>query len=79
MDVRLPGIDGLALTRLLRADPKHRSLIIVAITANAFAADRHAAMAAGDAYVSKPIDTAGRTTAHRSPGIGGSRITRVQS
>jgi two-component system cell cycle response regulator DivK len=60
MDVRLPGTDGLELTRLLRADPKHRSLIIVAITANAFAADRDAALAAGcDAYVSKPIDTAG--------------------
>jgi len=59
MDVRMPGMDGLELTRLLRVEPTHRSLIIVAITANAMSTDRDAAIAAGcDAYVSKPIETA---------------------
>lgn len=58
IDVRLPGIDGLTFTRALRADPAHRGLVIVAVTAHAMKSDEAAALAAGcDAYVSKPIDT----------------------
>ena len=58
MDVRLPGTDGLTLTRDLRADPRFGRTWIVALSAETAARGRAAALAAGcDAYVSKPIDT----------------------
>lgn len=57
MDLQLPGMDGLALTRRLKADPKRRHVIIVALTAYAMKGDAEKAMAAGcDDYVTKPID-----------------------
>lgn len=58
MDVQLPGIDGLELTRRLKADPETRDIIIVAVTAYAMKGDQDKAVAAGcDDYVTKPIDT----------------------
>lgn len=58
MDVQLPEVDGLTLTRELRLDPRLATVPIVAVTAYAMARDRLAAMDAGcDAFVSKPIDT----------------------
>lgn len=58
MDVQLPGIDGLELTRQLKADPATRDIIIVAVTAYAMKGDIEKAIAAGcDDYVTKPIDT----------------------
>lgn len=58
LDVRLPGIDGLTVARTLRADPRYRQLVIVAVTASAMKTDIAAALAAGcDAFVSKPINT----------------------
>jgi CheY-like chemotaxis protein len=58
MDLQLPGMDGLALTRRLKADPAHRGVIIVALTAYAMRGDREKALAAGcDDYITKPIDT----------------------
>jgi CheY-like chemotaxis protein len=58
MDVQLPGIDGLELTRRLKADPATSGIVIVAVTAYAMKGDQEKAIAAGcDAYVSKPIDT----------------------
>lgn len=58
MDVQLPGQDGLALTRQLKADPATAAIPIVALTAHAMAGDREQALAAGCiAYISKPIDT----------------------
>jgi CheY-like chemotaxis protein len=58
LDLRLPGMDGLTLARLLRRDPAHADLAIIAVTANAMEGDEQAALAAGcDAYVTKPIDT----------------------
>ena len=60
MDLQLPGMDGLALTRQLKADPKHRDIVIVALTAYAMKGDEEKALAAGcDGYVAKPIDTDG--------------------
>ncbi len=58
MDLQLPGIDGLELTRRLKADPETRDIIIVAVTAYAMKGDQDKAVAAGcDDYVTKPIDT----------------------
>lgn len=60
LDVDLPGIDGLTLTKRLKSDQRTADIVIVALTAFAMKADRQRAMAAGcDAYVTKPIDTRG--------------------
>jgi CheY-like chemotaxis protein len=58
MDIQLPGQDGLAVTRQLKADPSTTSIPIVALTAHAMVGDRKLALAAGcSGYISKPIDT----------------------
>ena len=58
MDIQLPGMDGFALTRKLRADTRSRDVIIVALTAYAMKGDEKMAFDAGcDGYVTKPIDT----------------------
>jgi two-component system cell cycle response regulator DivK len=58
MDVQMPGMDGLELTRRLRQDPSVRDVTIVAISAYAMAAEKENARAAGcDGYITKPIDT----------------------
>ncbi len=58
MDLQLPGMNGLELTRILKADSKTKNIIIVAITAYAMKGDDQKAFAAGcDGYISKPIDT----------------------
>jgi CheY-like chemotaxis protein len=57
MDIQLPGMSGLDLTRQLRADPATRGIAIIAVTAFAMKGDQEKALAAGcDAYVTKPID-----------------------
>lgn len=58
MDIALPGMDGLSLTRLLKADPRTRHIAVLALTAFAMKGDEEKARAAGcDGYVTKPIDT----------------------
>jgi len=57
MDIQLPGLDGLTLTRRLKAQPRFRDTIIIALTAFAMPSDHDKALAAGcDGYLSKPID-----------------------
>lgn len=58
MDIQLPRMDGLELTRQLKADPKHREILVIALSAYAMKGDAEKALAAGcDDYMSKPIDT----------------------
>ena len=58
MDVQLPGMDGLELTRQLRQDASLRDVIVVALTAYAMKGDEDDARAAGcDGYITKPINT----------------------
>ena len=58
VDLRLPGMDGLALVRELRSAPRFSSLVIVAVTASAMKGDEKTALESGcDGYVTKPIDT----------------------
>jgi len=58
MDVQLPGMDGLELTRRLKADPETRSIVVIAMTAYAMKGDEQRMLEAGcDGYIAKPIDT----------------------
>lgn len=59
MDVSLPDIDGLELTRQLKADELTRRIPIIVITAHAMVGDRQQSLAAGaDDYHMKPVELA---------------------
>lgn len=56
MDIQLPEISGLDITRRLKADPSVSSIPIIAVTAFAMKDDEEKILAAGcEAYISKPI------------------------
>jgi len=56
-DIQMPSMDGLAFTRLLKADPRTRDALVVAMTAFSMRGDEERAVAAGcDGYLMKPID-----------------------
>ena len=56
MDINLPGMDGIAATRLLKADDRTRTIPVVAVTALAMAGDEARIREAGcDGYIPKPI------------------------
>jgi len=58
MDIQLPGMDGLELTRRLKQHASWQAIVVVALTAYAMKGDEQRALEAGcDAYVPKPIDT----------------------
>lgn len=58
MDLQLPDIDGLSLTRRLKEADGTRQIPIIALTAHAMAGDEEKARAAGcDGYLTKPLDT----------------------
>lgn len=58
MDIQLPGIDGLELTRRLKAEPTTRDITILGLTAYAMKGDEERILGAGcDGYIPKPIDT----------------------
>lgn len=56
VDIQLPDIDGLEVTRRIRASEAGRTVPIVAVTSYAMAGDREKALAAGcTGYIEKPI------------------------
>jgi len=56
-DIRLPGMDGLEMTRRLKADPETKDIVVVAVTAFAMKGDEQKALDAGcNGYITKPID-----------------------
>jgi two-component system cell cycle response regulator len=60
MDIRLPGMDGLAATRLLKSDAELRRIPVVAMTAFVGTEEERNALAAGcEGFLSKPFDTRG--------------------
>lgn len=84
MDLQLPGMDGLRLTRRLKADPATKDIRVLAVTAYAMKGDEQKALEAGcDGYVTKPIDTralpaivAGFLSPPREPGGPGGGLSK---
>jgi CheY-like chemotaxis protein len=57
VDIQLPGIDGLELTRRVRQDARNGGMVVVACTASTQADEHHAYEAGCDGFITKPIDT----------------------
>jgi two-component system, cell cycle response regulator DivK len=57
LDIQLPGMDGYAVARRLRAHPQLDDTPIVAVTSYAMVGDKEQALAAGaNGYIEKPIN-----------------------
>jgi len=57
MDIMLPGMSGIDITKALKADERTRAVPIIAVTTLAMAGDLDRIREAGaDAYLSKPIN-----------------------
>lgn len=77
MDIRLPGLDGLQATRLLKADPATRTIPVIALTAHAMPEDQERIRDAGcDAHLTKPLraqlflEQVDTYLHHGAPGLG---------
>ena len=58
MDIQLPKVNGLEVTRKLRQTPAFSHIPIIALTAYAMKGDKEKTIDAGcDAYLPKPINT----------------------
>jgi two-component system cell cycle response regulator DivK len=57
MDIQLPGIDGIAAMKRIRADERTKLIPTVALTASVMTGDRERFNEAGfDGFIAKPID-----------------------
>ena len=57
VDINMPEVDGLTMTRELKADESFADIPVIAITANVMRGDRERTLKAGcDGYIQKPID-----------------------
>jgi CheY-like chemotaxis protein len=58
MDLGLPDVNGLEVTRRLKSHPKTRDCVVIALTGRALETDQAACLAAGCVdYLAKPVDT----------------------
>ena len=58
LDIGMPLLDGFAVVRKLRENPRFASLPVVAVTAYAMQGDREKIMSSGfDGYLSKPVNS----------------------
>lgn len=58
MDIQLPEMDGLEVTRLLKKDERTSKIKVIALTAHAMQGDEERAREAGcSGYIAKPINT----------------------
>src|SRR5215471_15012186 len=80
MDIRLPGISGFDVTRLLKEDNQTKVIPIIAVTAFATAGDETRALESGcAAYITKPVNvdellrTIGSFLSSAAPTIGSPR------
>lgn len=56
MDIRMPVMDGLEATRIIKAMPQGKNIKIVALSAHVFESERDSIMTAGcDGFVAKPF------------------------
>ena len=56
MDIQLPGMDGLELTRMLKANTDTREMTVVAFSGSAIT-EQNALDSGCEGYITKPIDT----------------------
>ncbi|MGD8621592.1 MAG: response regulator [Anaerolineales bacterium] len=57
VDINMPEVDGLTMTRELKSDIQFENVPVIAITANVMRGDRERTLKAGcDGYIQKPID-----------------------
>ncbi len=58
MDLKLPGTDGIEVTRAIKRNRAYKNVPVVALTAHAMKGDKERILNEGcfDDYISKPID-----------------------
>ncbi|MCC6346101.1 MAG: response regulator [Nitrospirales bacterium] len=56
LDIQLPGVDGLTVVKLLKAEEETKRIKVVALTAYAMRGDKEKFLREGfDGYISKPV------------------------
>lgn len=80
LDIQLPGMDGYAVARALRAIPQLDAVPIVVVTSYAMSGDRAKAMVTGcDDYIEKPINPDTFVTLVEAAGLNGRRQEKASA